>query len=108
MKFPGQRKSKHYFPVNAGNPFVKPATIANVAQPVLCGIDQTLVDIEAHVEDAFLTRFGLRKGESLMISDEIAEQIYTELKQHDLIVSEFSGGTVANTLHNYAILSESQ
>lgn len=108
MKFPGQRKSKHYFPVNTGNPFVKPANIANVAQPVLCGIDQTLVDIEAHVEDAFLTRFGLRKGESLMISDEIAEQIYTELKQHDLIVSEFAGGTVANTLHNYAILSESQ
>ena len=108
MKFPGQRKSKHYFPVNTGDPFVKPVQAVTQAQPVLCGIDQTLVDIEAHVADEFLLRFGLKKGESLMISDEIAEQIYAELKDNDLIVSEFAGGTVANTLHNYAILSESQ
>lgn len=108
MKFPGQRKSKHYFPVNTGDRFVSPAGSVNPAQPVLCGIDQTLVDIEAHVEDEFLLRFGLIKGESLLISDDTAEQIYTELKQQNLIVSEFAGGTVGNTLHNYAILSESQ
>jgi len=108
MKFPGQRKSKHYFPVTKGDPFVKPLQSATDTQPVLCGIDQTLVDIEAHVPDEFLVRYGLKKGESLLISDETAEQIYTELKKHNLILSEFAGGTVGNTLHNYAVLSEAQ
>ncbi len=107
MKFPGQRKSKHYFPVNTGDPLVKPVREISHNQPVLCGIDQTLVDIEAHVSDEFLARFELKKGESLLISDEVAEAIYLELQQNDLIVSEFAGGTVGNTLHNYSILSES-
>lgn len=108
MKFPGQRKSKHYFPVTKGDPFVKPSQSVSDLQPTLCGIDQTLVDIEAHVADEFLGRYGLKKGESLLISDETAEEIYTELKKNNLIVSEFAGGTVGNTLHNYAVLSEAQ
>ena len=51
MKFPGKRKSKHYFPVNARDPLLQqtqPENESNVAWVV--GIDQTLVDIEAKVD----------------------------------------------------------
>lgn len=73
MKFPGQRKSKHYFPVKTRDPLLEQLT--QQPQPFatyISGIDQTLVDIEAKVEDELLSRYGLPKGNSTLINDEQA------------------------------------
>lgn len=107
MKFPGQRKSKHYFPVKNRDPLLAQLTL----QPQhitthISGIDQTLVDIEAKVEDELLSRYGLPKGNSTLIDDEKAHQLYTELKQSNMISDEFAGGTIGNTVHNYSILAD--
>ncbi|MEL4271851.1 MULTISPECIES: inosine/guanosine kinase [Shewanella] len=107
MKFPGQRKSKHYFPVKTRDPLLEQLT--QQPQPFatyISGIDQTLVDIEAKVEDELLGRYGLPKGNSTLINDEQAHALYTELKQNGLISDEFAGGTIGNTVHNYSILAD--
>ncbi|KUE81576.1 inosine/guanosine kinase [Aeromonas schubertii] len=108
MKFPGQRKSKHYFPVDRRDPLISQnATLGERGKAYVVGIDQTLVDIEAHVDVAFLERYGLSRGHSMLISDEVAEQIYDELKSNNMVVSEFAGGTIGNTMHNYSVLADS-
>lgn len=107
MKFPGQRKSKHYFPVKSRDPLL--AQLTKIEEPFstyICGIDQTLVDIEAKVEDELLTRYGLPKGNSTLLSDEQAEALYEELKRNQLISDEFAGGTIGNTVHNYSVLAD--
>ncbi len=107
MKFPGQRKSKHYFPVHARDPLVSQAQESKqMSLTHIIGIDQTLVDIEAKVSDEFIEKYQLSKGHSLVIDDEMAEALYNELKQHDLISGEFAGGTIGNTLHNYSVLAD--
>ncbi len=107
MKFPGQRKSKHYFPVSARDPLLEQLTHNPKAQSTyICGIDQTLVDIEAKVEDDLLSRYELPKGNSTLIDDDKAHQLYTELKREALISDEFAGGTIGNTVHNYSILAD--
>ncbi|ALP43166.1 inosine/guanosine kinase [Aeromonas schubertii] len=108
MKFPGQRKSKHYFPVDRRDPLISQnATLGERGKAYVVGIDQTLVDIEAHMDVAFLERYGLSRGHSMLISDEVAEQIYDELKSNNMVVSEFAGGTIGNTMHNYSVLADS-
>ncbi|GIU53604.1 inosine/guanosine kinase [Shewanella sp. KT0246] len=107
MKFPGQRKSKHYFPVNNRDPLL--AQLTQQEQSVstyICGIDQTLVDIEAKVEDELLSRYGLPKGNSTLIDDQQAHELYHELKSNEMISDEFAGGTIGNTVHNYSILAD--
>lgn len=80
MKFPGKRKSKHYFPVNARDPLIPQAQPDSEATGSwIVGIDQTLVDIEAKVDDDFIARFGLSAGHSLVIDDDVAEALYEEL-----------------------------
>lgn len=106
MKFPGQRKSKHYFPVHARDPLLTQASSKPLARTHVVGIDQTLVDIEACVDDDFLSRYALSKGHSLVIAEEAAEALYRELKEKDLIRHEFAGGTIGNTLHNYSVLAD--
>ena len=107
MKFPGQRKSKHYFPVHARDPLISQTKQEKrLARTHIVGIDQTLVDIEAYVNDDFLERYNLSKGHSLVITDEMAEALYRELKDNDLITHEFAGGTIGNTLHNYSVLAD--
>ena len=107
MKFPGKRKSKHYFPVNARDPLLQPAQTENeVSTSYIVGIDQTLVDIEAKVDEGFIARYGLRQGHSLVIEDDIAENLYQELTANGLITHEFAGGTIGNTLHNYSVLAD--
>lgn len=59
MKFPGKRKSKHYFPVNARDPLLISVPVEAESMGWLVGIDQTMVDIEAKVDDEFLNRYGL-------------------------------------------------
>ncbi|WP_026973288.1 inosine/guanosine kinase [Aliagarivorans marinus] len=107
MRFPGQRKSKHYFPVEARQP-INPQS-APVKAPVrthICGVEQTLVDIEAKVDEQFIARHNLVKGNSLLIDDEAAHRLYSELKEHNLISAEHAGGTIGNTLHNYSTLAD--
>ncbi|MCL2915664.1 inosine/guanosine kinase [Shewanella corallii] len=107
MKFPGQRKSKHYFPVKTRDPLL--AQLTQLPEPFttyISGIDQTLVDIEAKVEDELLTRYQLPKGNSTLINDEQAHALYTELQANGLISDEFAGGTIGNTVHNYSILAD--
>lgn len=70
------------------------------------GIDQTLVDIEAKVSDEFITRYRLSQGHSLVIEDDVAEALYQELKDNELITHEFAGGTIGNTMHNYSVLAD--
>ena len=107
MKFPGQRKSKHYFPVHERDPLVSQTqSRKKMARTHIIGIDQTLVDIEARVPAEFIDRFGLSKGHSLVIDDQTAEALYQELKKEDLITNEFAGGTIGNTLHNYSVLAD--
>ena len=107
MKFPGQRKSKHYFPVDARDPLIIQAQDnKRLSRTHIIGIDQTLVDIEAKVDSELIERYGLSKGHSLVIDDEAAEALYNELKQNGLIKNEFAGGTIGNTLHNYSVLAD--
>lgn len=107
MKFPGQRKSKHYFPVHARDPLISQTKQEKrLARTHVVGMNQTLVDIEAYVNDDFLERYNLSKGHSLVITDEMAEALYRELKDNDLITHEFAGGTIGNTLHNYSVLAD--
>ncbi|WP_115718057.1 inosine/guanosine kinase [Gallaecimonas mangrovi] len=107
MKFPGQRKSKHFFPVESRDPLLSELSPLN--KPIashICGIDQVMVDIEAHVPDSFLEKYQLSKGHSMLIDPAKAAAIYQELTEQNLIVSEFAGGTIGNTLHNYSVLSD--
>ncbi|GLS82884.1 inosine/guanosine kinase [Paraferrimonas haliotis] len=109
MKFPGQRNSKHYFPVKSNDPIslgIAPYTVSQRTH--ICGIDQTLVDIEARVSDELLERYELKKGNSMLIDDAKAHSLYEELQRGKLISSEFAGGTIGNTLHNYSTLSDSR
>ncbi len=110
MKFPGKRKSKHYFPVSARDPLLRDSMLLN-AQPnvstsYIVGIDQTMVDIEARVDDEVISRYGLIPGQSSLIDDDRAEQLYQELTSKELIAHQFAGGTIGNTLHNYSVLAD--
>ena len=106
MKFPGKRKSEHYFPVTEkGRESADPDHVET--EPFyLVGIDQLLVDIECSVEPDCLARWGLKKGESQILDDKAAEEIYRELKAGGRVSGEFAGGSVGNTLHNYSVLSD--
>ncbi len=107
MRFPGRRKHKHYFPVHARDPLFQHAGIdAPRAKTHLVGIDQTLVDIDARVPDDLLARHALPKGGSTIIPGEQAAELYSELLANGWIASEFAGGTVGNTLHNYSLLAD--
>ncbi|WP_295894184.1 inosine/guanosine kinase [uncultured Vibrio sp.] len=107
MKFPGQRKSKHYFPVHARDPLVSQSQESKkMSRTHIIGIDQTLVDIEAKVSSELIEKYKLSKGHSLVIDDEAAEALYNELKEKQLITNEHAGGTIGNTLHNYSVLAD--
>lgn len=106
MKFPGKRKSKHYFPVSEESRIPLERDLAGSNRIYTVGIDQLIVDIEAHVGLDYLERYHLIKGESQIADSELVECIYQELKDSDKIVGEFAGGSTGNTLHNYAVLSD--
>jgi inosine kinase len=107
MRFPGQRKSKHFFPVEARDLMVRQASISpRMVTTHVVGIDQTLVDIVARVDEPLLARYGLSRAHSAVIDDGLAEKLYEELVERDLITDEFAGGTIGNTLHNYSVLAD--
>ncbi|WP_019026859.1 inosine/guanosine kinase [Colwellia piezophila] len=107
MKFPGRRQHKHYFPVDNKNPLTnKLDRSAPLLRNYIVGIDQILVDIEAKIDQEFLDDFGLTRGMSQIISDEVTEKLYQRLKDESLINYEFAGGTIGNTMHNYSVLAD--
>lgn len=108
MKFPGKRKTKHYFPVAEAGRIPFDLDFSERSSVYLVGIDQLIVDIEAHVSFEFLEKFNIKKGESGVMTDEIVEEIYRELKKDNAIIGEYAGGAIGNTLHNYSVLSDSR
>jgi len=106
MRFPGSRKTKHYFPVNDSGRIPFEANIVEKGNTYIVGIDQLLVDIEVNVTEDFLKKYGIVKGESFVLEDSIVEEIYSELKRKNQIIGEYAGGAIGNTLHNYSTLSD--
>lgn len=106
MKFPGRRKTKHYFPVTEKGRAAVGDTIHQSSSVYIVGLDQLLVDIEIETTDEFLEANNFAKGQSFIIDDELCEDIYREAKAKKLIRGEFPGGAIGNTLHNYSVLSE--
>lgn len=108
MKFPGKRKTKHYFPVPEAGRIPFDLDFSDRGAVYIVGIDQLIVDIEANVDYSFISKFGIIKGESAVMPDEIVEEIYRELKAQNAIIGEYAGGAIGNTLHNYSVLSDSR
>lgn len=109
MKFPGQRKSKHYFPTHTRDPLVNQMKqTPKLYRPIIVGVGQTIVDIEARVDDEFLTKYGLSKGHSLVLEESKADALYDELVERGLITHQYPGDTIGNTLHNYSVLADSK
>lgn len=106
MKFPGRRKNKHYFPITEKDRVNVASGFGSDESYHIVGIDQLLVDIESHVDDAFLANFNLKKGQSQLIDYELCDRMYAQLKEEHKVSGEFAGGTVGNTLHNFSMLSE--
>ena len=85
MKFPGQRKSKHYFPTHARDPLVNQMKqTPKLYRPIVVGVGQTIVDIEARVDDEFLEKYNLSKGHSLVVEESQADALYCELVEREL------------------------
>lgn len=106
MRFPGKRKSKHYFPVSERDPSAGDAVESRAGSVYIVGVDQLLVDIEARVSEAQLAAVGVPKGGSVVLDDVTVDGLYAQLKQAGAVVGEFAGGSVGNTLHNYALLAD--
>jgi sugar/nucleoside kinase (ribokinase family) len=69
----------------------------------LLGISNAIVDVLAHVDEAFLDQIGVPRGSMTLIDEARAHEIY------DLMgpATEMSGGSVANTVAGFAILGGS-
>ena len=108
MKFPGRRNTKHYFPVTDHGRDVLEINSAHLGDSMasVVGIDQLLVDIEIEVEDSFLDKHNFVKGQSFLIEDDLADQIYYEMKKEGKVSGEYPGGAIGNTLHNFSVLSD--
>ena len=107
MKFPGRRKTKHYFPVTERTRESMDEELNRRGTVYVVGIDQLLVDIEIPVTEDFLARHDFAKGQSFVVDDQLAEQIYQEHKDAGRVTGEYPGGAVGNTLHNFSTLSDS-
>ena len=66
----------------------------------LLGISNAIVDVLAHVDDEFLDKIGVVKGAMTLIDKERAREIYAMMGP----AMEMSGGSVANTVANFANL----
>ncbi len=108
MKFPGRRKTQHYFPVGDHKRIPLETDFASEENTYIVGIEQLIVDIEAKVNADYLTKYNILKGQSVVLDDKTIETIYSELSMQGKIVGEFAGGTIGNTLHNYSVLSDSR
>jgi inosine kinase len=107
MKFPGRRRSKHYFPVSERGR-VSFQEGSGDERVYIVGLDQLLVDVEARVEEPFLASLGISKGHSALLEDETVGRVYQQVKSEGRVVGEFAGGSIGNTLHNYSVLADDQ
>jgi len=69
------------------------------------GLDEVLVDVEVTGSAALARELGLVPGESVQLSEEACQRALERLSEEGRIGSCAAGGTVANTLNNYALLS---
>ncbi len=69
----------------------------------LLGISNAIVDILAHVDDAFLEEIGAPRGSMILIDVERAHEIYAMMGP----ATEMSGGSVASTVAGFANLGGS-
>lgn len=106
MKFPGKRKNQHFFPVGTSTrPELGPNP--NTDKKIyIVGIDQLIVDIEVNADEGDFCKFPIKKGESVLLSDSIIEEMYQYFRDTNRVVGEFAGGAIGNTLHNYSVLSD--
>lgn len=72
----------------------------------IVGLDQTIVDVVATVDDAFLVKHAIPKGLSNLVEHDKANIIYQELIENQAISDHFAGGTIGNTIHNYSVLAD--
>ncbi len=107
MRFPGKRKSKHYFPVSERG-LISFAEVPDDDKVYIVGIDQLLVDIEAHVGPEWLARLGVAAGQSEVLDDGLVDEVYAALKEAGHVVGEYAGGSIGNTLHNYSVLADNR
>ncbi len=108
MKFPGKRKTKHYFPVRETKRHSFQEDFHDAGKVYIVGIDQLIVDIEAEVSEEFLTTYGLIKGQSVVLNDSVIEEMDRKIQEKFHVVGVYAGGAIGNTLHNYSTLSESR
>ncbi len=108
MKFPGRRKSRHYFPVGERKRIPLETDFASEQNTYIIGIEQLIVDIEARVSSEYLLKHNISKGQSIVLDDSTIEEIYQELSAENKVVGEFAGGAIGNTLHNYSVLSDNR
>ncbi|HLU06962.1 MAG TPA: adenosine kinase [Woeseiaceae bacterium] len=66
----------------------------------LLGISNAIVDILAHVDEEFLADIGVPRGSMTLIDEQRAREIYDRMGP----ATEMSGGSVANTVANFASL----
>lgn len=69
-------------------------------QIYIVGIDQTLVDIEAKVDDDFIQRYQLSQEHSLVIEETTAEELYRELTERNLIHTNVGELKVMTTMQD--------
>ena len=108
MRFPGRRKTKHYFPVNREGRVPFEYSHENQSGNYIVGVDQLIVDIEAHVSEDFLKQNDIPKGESIVCSDEFVDGLIKSFGDEVVIAGEFAGGAIGNTLHNFSVLSDNR
>ena len=106
MKFPGRRKLKHYFPVSQAKPILPTSEVRPDKDTYIVGLDETIVDVIASVNEAFLLRHNVTKGLSNLVDPTTASAIYDELIADECISDHFAGGTIGNTIHNYSVLAD--
>lgn len=66
----------------------------------LLGIGNAIVDILAHVDEDFLVGLGIPRGSMTLIDEGRAREIYETMG----VTTQVSGGSVANTIANFAEL----
>jgi len=110
MRFPGKRKSKHYFPVdsNERQHFNFSASLKGIDGIYVVGMDQLIVDLEASIDNQFLEEFNLTKGDSVILEDGKMESMLEQIKREKRLRGIFAGGSIGNTLHNFAVLADTR
>ena len=64
----------------------------------LFGIGAALLDVECHVDDALLAKFGAAKGQMVLINHNMQQQLLDELSNQGLVYGEACGGAAANAV----------